>query len=176
MGMKEEEKSIGKRILVIGSPGSGKSTFAGKLSRKTGLPLFYLDMLYHTPEKTTVPREVFDAALEEILKKDRWIIDGNYMRTLPRRLSFCDTVFFFDLPCEECIEGAKERIGKPRADMPWIEEEFDPEFRQYILDFPNDQTPKIYDLLNRNKDGKNLGVFHRREEANAFLNERNTAV
>ena len=174
--MKEEEKSLGNRILVIGSPGSGKSTFAGKLSRKTGLPLFYLDMLYHTPEKATVPREVFDSALEDILKKNRWIIDGNYMRTLPWRLSFCDTVFFFDLPWQECIEGAKERIGKQRADMPWIEEEFDPEFRQYILNFPKTQTPKIYDLLNRNKEGKTLVVFHRREEADAFLNEWNTAV
>ena len=70
-----------KRIIVIGSPGAGKSTFARKLKEKTGLPLYYLDMIFHRPDRTTVTREEFDQKLQAILKTDNWIIDGNYQRT-----------------------------------------------------------------------------------------------
>ncbi len=83
-----------KKIIVIGCPGAGKSTFARKLRDATGIPLYYLDMLYHKPDKTIVKREEFDIGLNDIIKKDNWIIDGNYQRTLELRLRECDTVFF----------------------------------------------------------------------------------
>ena len=86
-----------KKILVIGCPGSGKSTFSRRLRDRTWLPLYPLDLLWHRPDKTTVSEAEFDAALAEILRKDRWIIDGNFSRTLERRLEECDTVFLFDL-------------------------------------------------------------------------------
>lgn len=136
-----------KKILVIGCPGSGKSTFARKLRDVTGLPLYYLDMVFHRPDRSTASRAEFDAALAEILAKDEWIIDGNYLRTLPRRLRACGLVFFFDLPVDDCLHGAASRIGKPREDLPWVETEFDAEFLQYIKDFPKDQLPEIKRLL-----------------------------
>lgn len=70
------------RAMVIGCPGAGKSTFARKLRDITGLPLYYLDMLWHKPDKTNISREEFDRKLSVILEKDKWIIDGNYQRTL----------------------------------------------------------------------------------------------
>ena len=125
-----------KRIIVIGSPGAGKSTFARKLKEKTGLPLYYLDMLFHRPDKTTATREEFDRSLQAILQTETWILDGNYQRTLPLRFEACTDVFFLDFPLDACLDGAASRVGTAREDMPWIEEEFDPAFRQYILDFP----------------------------------------
>ena len=71
-----------KRIIVIGSPGSGKSTFSRKLNILTNIPLYHLDLIWHKPDKTNVTKEVFDKDLFEILKQDSWIIDGNYQRTL----------------------------------------------------------------------------------------------
>ena len=112
-----------KKILVIGCPGSGKSTFARRLRDRTGLPLYPLDLLWHRPDKTTVSEAEFDAALAEILRKDRWIIDGNFSRTLERRLAECDTVFLFDLPLADCSAGGEARIGTQREEMPWIEPE-----------------------------------------------------
>lgn len=89
------------KILVIGSPGSGKSTFSRKLRDKMGLPLYYLDMIYHKPDRTTVTQEEFDEKLSHILTLDRWIIDGNYQRTLPVRFKRCTDIFLFDLPAEQ---------------------------------------------------------------------------
>ncbi len=99
-----------KKVIVIGCPGAGKSTFSRKLSAKLGLPLYYLDMIWHRPDRTVIGRDEFDTRLAEILAEDKWILDGNYIRTLPIRLAECDTVFLFDLPLDECIEGAKSRL------------------------------------------------------------------
>lgn len=107
-----------KRVLVIGSPGAGKSTFARKLRDGTGLPLYYLDMVWHRSDRTNISREEFDQRLCEILEKDRWIVDGNYLRTLEMRLHACDTVFFLDYPLEVCLQGVESRIGRQREDMP----------------------------------------------------------
>ena len=159
----------GKKIIVVGSPGAGKSSFARKLRDKTGIPLYYLDLLFHRSDRTTAGREEFDAALREILWREEWIIDGNYQRTLPLRFEACTDVFFFDLPVELCLAGAAARVGQAREDMPWVETEFDEAFRRYILDFPRDQLPALRELSERFRDTRRITVFRSREEADAFL-------
>lgn len=158
-----------RRVNIIGCPGAGKSTFARKLSEKTGLELFYLDMIWHKPDKTTVARDEFDLRLNEIFERDTWIIDGNYIRTMERRLSECDTVFFFDLPTEVCLEGAASRVGKKREDMPWVETEVDEDFLRRILDFEKDQKPKIHEYLEKLKSEKEIIIFKSRGEADVFI-------
>ncbi len=157
-----------QKVIVIGCPGGGKSTFARALRDKTGLPLYCLDMIWHKPDRTTVTREEFDASLREILQKDRYLIDGNYARTLEMRLASCDTAILLDYPLEVCLAGVEARIGTKREDMPWVEEEFDPEFRQWILDFGRDKLPYIYQCL-ENTRGKRVIVFRSRKEAADFL-------
>lgn len=156
-----------KKAIVVGCPGAGKSTFSRRLSATTGLPLHYLDMIWHRPDRTVVGREEFDARLQKILATEEWIIDGNYARTLPDRLACCDTIFFLDIPLELCVEGVKSRIGKERADMPWTEDALDPEFLQWIIDFPHDVLPEINQLLTR--CNKTVIRFHSRVEADAYI-------
>ena len=157
------------KIIVIGSPGAGKSTFSRALAVKTGLPLFYLDMIFHRPDKTTVPPEEFDQKLGEIIKQPQWIIDGNYLRTLPLRFEHCEHVFFFDMPVDVCLKGAAARVGTVRDDLPWVETEFDADFRQYIIDFPKDQLPVIYRLIDQYKNTRRIVIFRSRAEANAYF-------
>ena len=156
----------------MGCPGSGKTTFAEKLRDKTGLPLYYLDAVWHKPDKTHISREEFDAFLCGLADKDEWIIDGNYSRTLDIRFKMCDTVFLFDLPTEVCLMGAMERIGKERYDMPWLETELDPGLKCDIEGFKEKNLPKIYELINKYKSEKRIIIFKSREEANAFLNAK----
>ena len=158
-----------KKVIVIGSPGAGKTTFAQKLNELTGLPLFHLDAIWHKPDRTHISREEYDARLGEILSLDSWIIDGNYSRTLERRMEACDTVFLFDLPTEVCLEGAISRLGKGRYDMPWCDTELDPRFKQEIEEFGEKNLPTIYALIEKYKDGKTVIVFKSRIEADEFL-------
>lgn len=160
-----------KKAIVIGCPGSGKTTFAEKLHKHTGLPLYYLDAIWHKPDKTHISREKFDERIKEIFSENEWIIDGNYKRTIEIRLQQCDTVFLFDLPTEVCLQGASERIGKERYDLPWLEKEFDPEFKQFIIDFPKDTLPYIYKLLEKYKSEKQVVIFKSREEADGYISK-----
>lgn len=162
-----------KKVIIIGCPGSGKSTFARKLKEKTQLPLYYLDMIWHKPDKTNVSQEEFDQRIKEIICKDEWIIDGNYLRTLDKRLKNCDTIFLLDIPLETCLLGVEARIGKNREDMPWIETEFDKEFKQWICDFGVNQLPQIYKLLDKYGKGKNIKIFKTRKEIEEYLNLKN---
>lgn len=157
------------KIIVIGCPGAGKSTFARKLKNITNLPLYHLDMIWHKPNKTNISRKEFDKELINILKRDKWIIDGNYNRTLEMRLKECDTVFLLDYPLEVCLLGAKSRIGKKREDLPWIEEKIDKEFENFIVNFSKDKLPEIYNLLIRYKEDKNIIIFKTRQEADDYL-------
>ena len=128
-----------KKILILGCPGAGKSTFARKLRDKTGLPLYYLDMIWHKPDRTT----------------------------LEMRFKECDTVFFLDLPTNVCLAGVEGRIGSEREDMPWQEEELSAEFRNFIINFSRDEIPEINEMLRKYKN-KNIIIFKSREEIDAW--------
>ena len=158
-----------QRIIVIGCPGSGKTTFASKLRDRLGYPLFYLDSIWHRADRTHISRDEFDERLSEILPGERWIIDGNYSRTLERRLLACDTVFLFDLPTDVCLSGAEARVGKERPDMPWTDTELDPRLKEEIEDFKDKALPNIYALFEKHSEGRNAVIFKSREDADRFL-------
>ncbi|MBO5934980.1 MAG: AAA family ATPase [Clostridia bacterium] len=157
-----------EKVIIIGCPGSGKSTFARELEEKTGLPLYYLDMLYWNSDKTTVTKDIFRERLRSIISEDKWIIDGNYGSTMEMRISECDTVFFLDYSADICLSGIKERMGKTRPDMPWIETEEDAEFIEFIKNYNTESRPKVLELLNKYSE-KNIIIFKNREDADTYL-------
>ena len=159
-----------KKIIVIGCPGSGKSTVSRALHNKTGIPLYHLDMMYWNADKTTAEKSVFLERLSTVLEKDEWIIDGNYGYTMELRMAACDTVVFLDYPLDVCLDGIKERRGKPRSDMPWIETEEDAEFIEFIKSYNEQQKLKVLELLEKYSD-KNIVIFKSREQANEFLRQ-----
>lgn len=156
------------KAIVIGCPGSGKSTFARKLSKYMNIPLCYLDRLNWNSDKTTVTREVFDKRLSEVMQKDEWIIDGNYMRTMEIRMAKADVIYLFDLPTDICLDGVCERLGKKHEDLPWIENEIDDGFIDFIKKFKTESVPKIYELTNKFSN-KKIIVFRSREDAENYL-------
>ncbi len=160
-----------KKVIVIGCPGSGKSTFSKALHKITNLPLFHLDMIYWNADETTVEKTVFLGRLSEIMKKDQWIIDGNYASTMELRMHACDTVIFLDYPVDICLNGIKERKEKARSDLPWIEpNEDDAEFIEFIKSYHSKSKPQVMDLLKHHSD-KNIYIFSTRTQAEKFLSE-----
>ena len=159
-----------KRVIVIGCPGSGKSTFSRKLAAVTKLPLFHLDMLNWNANKTTVSSDLFFERQESVLKQEEWIIDGNYGSTLEMRFAACDTIIFLDYPVVVCLAGIRDRVGQARPDMPWIEEELDQDLLAFVRDFPQNSRPQIMTLLSSHAD-KDMYQFTNREEAIQFLEQ-----
>lgn len=144
-----------RKILIIGSPGSGKSTFCKRLSEKLNIPLVHLDQLFWKAGWVERSKEEFDKLLLNELEKDEWIIDGNYGRTLDVRLKYVDTVIFFDYNRFLCLWRVLKRVvrnyGKVRDDMAeGCQEHFDLEFLKYVYSFNDVQRESIYKKISTN--------------------------
>ncbi|WP_066890032.1 DNA topology modulation protein [Clostridium nigeriense] len=162
-----------KRVLVIGCGGSGKSTFSRNLSEKIKLPVIHLDKLFWKEGWVNISKEEFDSLLNEELKKEKWIIDGNYDRTLKERLKRCDTVVYLDYPRRVCLFGVIKRVissyGKVRPDMAGgCPERFDLDFMKWIWNFNKTHRANFYNILKEEKD-KDIYIFKNRKECNNFL-------
>lgn len=157
------------RILIIGCPGARKSTLARKLAKVLDLPLFYLDLIYHREDHTTISKAEFDEKLNEILVQPRWIIDGNYQRTLPLRLSYADTVIFLDFDTKVCLDGINSRQGSKREDMPWESIVNDRQFVEFVQNFQSNNRPVILKLLQSLEETVDVLHFHFRYEMDHWL-------
>ena len=162
-----------KRVIVIGCGGSGKSTLSRVLSEKTNLPVVHLDKLFWKEGWVNISREEFDNLLNEELKREEWIIDGNYDRTLKERLKKSDTVIYLDYPRMTCLLGVVKRVlsnyGKVRADMAeGCPEKFDLDFIKWIWNFNKEHRDKFYKILKEEKD-KQIYIFRNRKECNEFV-------
>ena len=165
-----------ERILLIGNAGAGKTTFARKLVEKCRLPLVHLDKLYWRGNWDHLSREEFDRLLQVELEKPQWIIDGNFNRTIPHRLQYCDTVIYFDFPTITCLWGITKRIltnlGKARTDMGGnCVERFDsqkPTLYRNVLHFNKQHRTQYYEMLSK-LTGVNVIIFRNRRQAQMFL-------
>lgn len=158
-----------KKIIIIGPSGSGKSTLANKLKDILNIPLFHLDNIWWKEDKTHITREDFDSKLQDLLSKNEWIIDGDYSRTYDTRMQCADTIIFLNIPTEICINSVEKRIGHKRSDIPWIEKEFDPEFKEWINNWYKDKLPTLLPLLEKYSAQKDVVILRTREEVNDFL-------
>ena len=161
-----------KKVIVIGCPGSGKSTFSKKLNEITNIPLYHLDLMYWNNDKTIVEKEVFLNKTVETLKKESWIIDGNYRSTMELRIKEADTIFFLDYDIDLCLESVINRVGHKRSNLPWVEDKLDEEFIDYIKNYQTTNIPYIFELFNKYQN-KKIYIFKNRTEAENFLNSIN---
>ena len=100
-----------RKVCVIASAsGNGKTTLGRKLAERLDVPFVELDALVHGPGWVETPREEWFPAVEALLARGEWVIDGNYGSTLERRLDACDTVVFIDLPRALCLWRILKRI------------------------------------------------------------------
>lgn len=162
-----------ERIMIIGCGGAGKSTLARQLGEKLEIPVVHLDKLFWRPGWNHVTREEFDASVREEMKKEKWIIDGNYNRTVPERLEHCDTVIYLDFSRLACLLGVAKRIittyGTVRPDMGEdCPERIDWEFLGWVWNFNRKNRAKYHDML-ENARGKQVFILKNRREVKGYL-------
>ncbi len=162
-----------KRVVILGCAGAGKSTLARKLGEKTGLPVVHLDKLFWKSGWVESTKAEIDEKIFEETRKDRWIMDGNYTRTIPIRLQRCDTVIYLDFPRWLCLWSVLKRVacsyGKVRPDMPeGCPERIDWEFLVWIWNFNKKNRKRFYEML-RKLDGKQVYILKKRREVKHLL-------
>ena len=165
-----------ERIMIIGCGGAGKSTLARQLGEKTGIPVVHLDQIWWSPGNWQhLSREEFDRRLMTEVEKPRWILDGNFNRTLELRLEKCDTVVYLDSNRWVCLKNWIGRViknwGHARADMAeGCNEWFDPEMVRWLWRFNRDNRKRYYELLG-GLEGKRVCILKSRREVKRFLDE-----
>ncbi|GAA0349282.1 DNA topology modulation protein [Bacillus horti] len=165
-----------KKVMLIGSGGSGKSTLSRRLGEVTTLPVYHLDSLFWKPDWVPTEDIEWDEIQAELSQLDEWIIDGNYGRTMDIRMEAADTIIFFDFPRWLTIYRViKRRVkyhGKTRPDMTvGCPEKLDLEFLKWIWNFRRDKRPAILDKLEKYSSEKNVIIFQRPAEVTAFLKQ-----
>lgn len=164
------------RVLVIGSGGAGKSTFATRLAQATGLPLVHLDALYWKPGWVETPKSEWAERVAAVAREPRWVMDGNYGGTLDVRTAAADTVIFLDLPRLVCIARVLKRYaryrGRSRPDMtPGCAETLSPAFLWWIWRYPAARRPDILARLRSLPAGKRAIILRSTAETEHFLRD-----
>lgn len=163
-----------KKILVIGSSGAGKSTFARRLGGILKLDVIHLDWHYWSRGWVETPKDKWRMVVDELLERDSWIIDGNYGGTLDLRLEACDAVVFLDLPRLVCLGRVLKRVAlyrkEPRPDMAaGCPEKVDLEFFKYIWDYPRKRKPGVLEKLKSYSESKAVTILSSQSEIESFL-------
>jgi adenylate kinase family enzyme len=163
-----------QRVLVMGSSGSGKSTFARQLANRTGLPFVSLDALYWQPGWQPSEPEPFGLRVKEAACAPRWVMDGNYTKFGELRRERADTVIWFDLPRYVCMSGIMTRIigsyGRVRPEMaPGCPERIDFEFLRYVWTYRQQQRPKLLEFFGALRADQDLICFNSRKQADSYL-------
>ena len=109
---------VGRRVVVTGVAGSGKSTFAVALARKTGLPVVHLDLHFWKPGWVEPSEDEWRTVQQRVLAGDAWIADGNYSETLALRLKAADTLVVLDMPWWLCAVRALLRGFRMPGELP----------------------------------------------------------
>jgi adenylate kinase family enzyme len=163
-----------RRILVIGSGGSGKTTLSKEIAVRTGLPVIHLDRLFWRPGWIPTPDAEWDAVIEDLARRDVWIMDGNYGRTLPLRLATADTVLFLDAhPLTSLWRILKRRWknrGRTRDDVaPGCPEQMNWEFVHWVLTFRTRRRPGILRQLAAARPGQRVVILRNARDVREFL-------
>ena len=163
-----------QRIAVIGSCGAGKSTLAKTLGKKLNLPVIHLDAYYWQPGWRETSSDCWLEAQQELVKSDRWIIDGNYGSTMDLRLKAADTVIWLDFNRYLClwrvIKRSLQYAGTTRSDMAkGCPERFNWEFLRYVWHFPKLHRFKIVDRLANFSGSKKIIILRNPSQLSDLL-------
>jgi adenylate kinase family enzyme len=143
-----------QRVLIISCSGSGKTSYAHRLAKQTGLPIIHLDQEYFGPDWTEPRQADWQQTVAQLAARDRWIMDGNFSATLPLRLPRADTIIFLDQPTRRCIWRVIKRTARFHGQVrpgaaPGCRERFDIHFFRYVMRYNESRRPGILRMLAR---------------------------
>src|SRR5687767_2294380 len=164
-----------RRILVIGSSGTGKSTLARQMGPKLGLPVIHLDQEYWQPGWVATEPAAWQARVERLVAREAWVMDGNYSGTFAIRVPRADAIVWLDLPRRIYFPRAVWRIvesyGRVRPDLaPGCPEKIDLEFLfKWVWTYPTRSRPRALSLVESLRGRIPVVVLRTPRQVRAFV-------
>lgn len=154
-----------RKITVCGCGGSGKSAVARRLGDSLDLPVTHLDTVYYDAQWNPLSHDEFAAVQRRLVTEDRWILDGNYARTMSIRLASADVVIFLDIHPLICLWGVLQRRRQHRGSdelARHLRGNLNWGFVKYILGYRTTMRPKVRKLLHEHAAGDVVVLTNRR--------------
>ena len=162
------------RISIIGGSGSGKTTLTNILSEKLNIPAVHLDGINYNSNWVQKDKNERDEIISSKTKEEKWIIDGNYNKTLKERLDSAELIIWLDYSTFTNLRGVLKRIcknyNKEREEIPGCKERIDFTFLKYVVTYNKKKRPKILELLKAIPDEKIL-IFKKQKDLNKWLKD-----
>jgi len=163
------------RIIVIGCPGSGKSTLTFKLQNILKYPVMHLDKVYHIDNDTRISTEELIEKVNEFASSNNdWIIDGNYITTMEQRIILADTIILLDIDSNICVQNAISRSKKERQEdmaVGFDVSKISQDFLNYIAKFKETTLPKIMELYEKYKNTKRFIILKSYKDIDDYISK-----
>jgi adenylate kinase family enzyme len=146
-------RSLGwRRVLVLGSAGAGKTTFAVRLAAVLCLPVIHLDAEYWRPGWEHMPTDEWAERVDALAAQDTWVMDGNYGGTLERRLRRAQAAVFLDVARLTCMRRVIMRSwrfrGRPGPGLPpGCPERLEWQFLAWVWNYERRSRGRVISLL-----------------------------
>lgn len=165
-----------KKIMIIGSPGTGKSTLAKRLRNLTNFPTYSLDAMFWQPGWVQSDTKSFRQKLEDVVNTEKWIIDGNYSNHLDLRLPKADLVIYLDFIMPIClfrvIKRSLKSFGRVRSEMAdGCTEKIDLEFYRYVVTFPWKVRSRMQSDFEKFGAGDKLVILQSNRQVERFVKQ-----
>lgn len=160
------------RISIVGGSGSGKSTLCNILSKELNLPAIHLDAINYEPNWVEIDKVERDKIISTKLSRDKWIIDGNYNKTLKERFKKADLIIWLDYSTFMQLKGVLKRYfktrNKERPEIPGCKEKLEFKFIKYVLTYNKKKRHIIKEYLMDIPKEKVL-IFNKQKDLNKWL-------
>lgn len=162
------------RISIVGGSGTGKSTLCDILSKKFDLPAIHLDAINFNANWVEIDKNERDRIISAKSKEEKWVIDGNYNKTLKERFDKADLIIWLDYSTTMQLKGVLKRYFKTRnnerPEIPGCKERLDFQFLKYVATYNKKKRPIIVDYLKDIPKDKVL-IFKKQKDLNKWLKE-----
>jgi adenylate kinase family enzyme len=163
------------KIAIIGSPGSGKSTFALKLHKILNIPLFHIDQYFWKHGWQRPDRQEFEKIHNQLCDASSWIIEGMAIKHFQYRLQKADIIIFLDIPWYVCFYRIFKRAflnyGKVLfSSAPGCPEKFPSlGFLHYTYKFHRNQKQEVKKLLAHYQKNKHIFIIKNQNDLDAAI-------
>ena len=159
------------KISIIGGSGTGKTTLSESLSKDVNIPVYHIDGIHHLENWKIRDKEETDRIIHNIIKKDKWIIDGTYTKTLEDRVKVSDLIIYLDYSTLAQVKGALGRFiknhGKEKPEIPGCKEQMNFKFFMLVVKWRKNKRQFIIDAL-ENIDEDKILIFKNRRKLNKW--------